>query len=235
MQPHLQGRPHLQPSSATCTSAISRATMEGQGRGVARAVGLDPDRCCTSTRTSSAAASSSASSSPGRCCSTSSSSWRTRSSACSTPRRASTCSTCWPISRRAAWASSSSPTTCRWATTSATDGHPPRGRIVEMGATAKVFGNPLHPYTKMLLASVPSSTIGGGRRGRGGSRVGRRRGGTARRGVSLSRGPPGAARWTRHRTGAAPDAASGAALPALVEVETGHQVGCRRGEGEAPC
>jgi peptide/nickel transport system ATP-binding protein len=30
-----------------------------------------------------------------------------------------------------------------------------RGAIVEMGATPKVFGNPLHPYTKMLLASVP--------------------------------------------------------------------------------
>jgi ABC-type oligopeptide transport system ATPase subunit len=30
-----------------------------------------------------------------------------------------------------------------------------RGTIVEMGATEKVFGNPLHPYTKMLIASVP--------------------------------------------------------------------------------
>jgi ABC-type oligopeptide transport system ATPase subunit len=30
-----------------------------------------------------------------------------------------------------------------------------RGEIVERGATAKVFGNPVHPYTKMLLASVP--------------------------------------------------------------------------------
>ncbi len=30
-----------------------------------------------------------------------------------------------------------------------------RGRIVEMGLTEKVFGNPLHPYTQMLLASVP--------------------------------------------------------------------------------
>lgn len=30
-----------------------------------------------------------------------------------------------------------------------------RGRIVEMGATEKVYGNPLHPYTRMLITSVP--------------------------------------------------------------------------------
>jgi peptide/nickel transport system ATP-binding protein len=30
-----------------------------------------------------------------------------------------------------------------------------RGIILEMGATEKVFSNPQHPYTKMLLASVP--------------------------------------------------------------------------------
>jgi peptide/nickel transport system ATP-binding protein len=30
-----------------------------------------------------------------------------------------------------------------------------RGLIVEMGETQKVFGNPTHAYTKMLLASVP--------------------------------------------------------------------------------
>jgi len=30
-----------------------------------------------------------------------------------------------------------------------------RGEVVEAGATPKVFGNPLHAYTKMLLASVP--------------------------------------------------------------------------------
>lgn len=30
-----------------------------------------------------------------------------------------------------------------------------KGRVVEMGSTEKVFDNPLHPYTKMLMASVP--------------------------------------------------------------------------------
>ncbi|MFN8223604.1 MAG: ABC transporter ATP-binding protein [Gaiellales bacterium] len=30
-----------------------------------------------------------------------------------------------------------------------------RGRIAELGATHKVFGNPQHPYTRALLASVP--------------------------------------------------------------------------------
>ncbi|HSK95209.1 MAG TPA: ABC transporter ATP-binding protein [Euzebyales bacterium] len=30
-----------------------------------------------------------------------------------------------------------------------------RGAVVEMGDTARIFDNPLHPYTKMLMASVP--------------------------------------------------------------------------------
>jgi peptide/nickel transport system ATP-binding protein len=30
-----------------------------------------------------------------------------------------------------------------------------RGSVVEMGATERVFGNPVHPYTRTLLASVP--------------------------------------------------------------------------------
>jgi peptide/nickel transport system ATP-binding protein len=30
-----------------------------------------------------------------------------------------------------------------------------RGRVVEAGATAKVFGNPVHPYTTQLLCCVP--------------------------------------------------------------------------------
>src|SRR5579883_1998464 len=33
-----------------------------------------------------------------------------------------------------------------------------RGEVVEMGDTAKVFGDPRHPYTRMLLASVPHLT-----------------------------------------------------------------------------
>ena len=30
-----------------------------------------------------------------------------------------------------------------------------RGAVVELGDTEKVYGNPQHPYTRMLLASVP--------------------------------------------------------------------------------
>ena len=30
-----------------------------------------------------------------------------------------------------------------------------RGCVVEMGASDRVFANPLHPYTKMLMASIP--------------------------------------------------------------------------------
>lgn len=30
-----------------------------------------------------------------------------------------------------------------------------RGRIVEMGEADKVYRNPLHPYTKSLISSIP--------------------------------------------------------------------------------
>ena len=55
-----------------------------------------------------------------------------------------------------AWRSCSSPTTCRSATTVSDRTIILRhGAIVEMGDTEKVFGNPQHHYTKMLLAAVP--------------------------------------------------------------------------------
>jgi oligopeptide/dipeptide ABC transporter ATP-binding protein len=34
------------------------------------------------------------------------------------------------------------------------------GRIVETGPTEEVFNNPSHPYTKLLLSSVPKMTTG---------------------------------------------------------------------------
>src|SRR5690606_27763975 len=30
-----------------------------------------------------------------------------------------------------------------------------RGKVVEQGATSEIFSRPTHPYTRMLLASVP--------------------------------------------------------------------------------
>jgi peptide/nickel transport system ATP-binding protein len=51
-----------------------------------------------------------------------------------------------------------------------------RGSVVERGPTTKVFGNPFHPYTKMLLASVPQlhskwSDANGAARANGNGRV----------------------------------------------------------------
>jgi peptide/nickel transport system ATP-binding protein len=34
-----------------------------------------------------------------------------------------------------------------------------KGRIVEMGASVKIFKEPIHPYTRMLLASVPDIAV----------------------------------------------------------------------------
>jgi peptide/nickel transport system ATP-binding protein len=42
-----------------------------------------------------------------------------------------------------------------------------KGAVVELGATPKVFGDPRHPYTQMLLASVPQLHEKWGARGRG--------------------------------------------------------------------
>ena len=98
-----------------------------------------------------------------------------------------------------------------------------RGRIVEMGTTSLVFGNPLHPYTKMLLASVPHLHDRWGTKGE-----------VAAAWAAGSEAPlEGACLY--HAVLRQSPTADGAPQPALVEVEPGHRVGCRRGEGEGPC
>ena len=102
-----------------------------------------------------------------------------------------------------------------------------RGRIVEMGTTSLVFGNPLHPYTKMLLASIPHLHDRWGTKGE-----------VAAAWAAGAEAPlEGECLYhavLRERPADA-NAEPGAAPPVLVEVETGHQVGCRRGEGVAAC
>ena len=86
--------------STRSSTLLRRDRRDGVGRARrrprwSRSASMAGDRCSTSTRTSSPAASSSGCSSRGRCCSTSGSWSPTRSSACSTPRPASTSSTSW--------------------------------------------------------------------------------------------------------------------------------------------
>ncbi len=109
-----------------------------------------------------------------------------------------------------------------------------RGRVVEMGTTALVFGNPLHPYTKMLLASVPHLHDRWGTKGE------------VAAAWAAGAEAPLEGRCVYHealRDGSLQPAAVAVGattppvttIPSLAEVEAGHLVGCRRGEGEAPC
>ncbi len=97
------------------------------------------------------------------------------------------------------------------------------GRVVETGPTPLVFGNPLHPYTRMLLASVPRLHE---RWGTADAQAGAEpacryhgaileRGDVERGGVAPGGGPSGGP----------------GGLPPLVEIEPGHLVGCSDPQG----
>ena len=98
-----------------------------------------------------------------------------------------------------------------------------QGRIVEMGATTKVFGNPLHPYTKMLLASVPHLHDRWGKEGA----------------VAAAWAAAAAASASEpclyHAAFPVADERPGVPRPALATIEPDHLVGCCRADGEAGC
>jgi oligopeptide/dipeptide ABC transporter ATP-binding protein len=98
-----------------------------------------------------------------------------------------------------------------------------RGRIVEMGATAKVFGNPLHPYTKMLLASVPHLHDRWGK-------VGEVAAAWAAAAAASAAGP-----CLYHAAFPVGEERTGVDRPALATIEPDHLVGCCRAEGEGAC
>ncbi|HEY6014925.1 MAG TPA: ABC transporter ATP-binding protein [Candidatus Limnocylindrales bacterium] len=89
-----------------------------------------------------------------------------------------------------------------------------RGQIVEMGATEKVYGNPTHPYTKMLIGSVPLL---------------HKKWRQVEQELETS-AVPVADECTYHALHPEfrGDGARAAARPALVEVEEDHFVGCIR-------
>jgi len=92
------------------------------------------------------------------------------------------------------------------------------GRMVEVGPTEELFAHPLHPYTRLLIASVPTFQAKGGFTGIPGSAP------------SLLEPPAGCPFRPR-----CPDAKAecGRVMPDLKEVSPGRQVACLLYEGEA--
>lgn len=94
------------------------------------------------------------------------------------------------------------------------------GKIVEMGETEELLGNPQHPYTRALLASVPVPDPGH-----------HREGADIRGGISKAINPPPVCRFIE-RCPLAADICHSSDHPPLEEVGPGHLVSCyRAGEG----
>ena len=94
------------------------------------------------------------------------------------------------------------------------------GKIVEMGATEEILGNPQHPYTRALLASVPVPDP-----------AYHREGADIRGGISKAIDPPPVCRFIE-RCPLAADICHSSDHPPLEEVKPGHLVSCyRAGEG----
>ena len=84
------------------------------------------------------------------------------------------------------------------------------GTIVEMGNTEKVYRNPIHPYTRTLLASVPQLHSKWNEAGLEPTAI----------------SPADAAACAYHAKYPRDGHAGGAEIPVLAEVETDHFVGC---------
>ena len=92
------------------------------------------------------------------------------------------------------------------------------GKIVEMGNTEELLGNPQHPYTRALLASVPVPNP-----------VHHREGANIRGGISKAINPPPRCRFI-DRCPLAADVCHSSDHPPLEEANPGHLVACYRTE-----
>lgn len=92
------------------------------------------------------------------------------------------------------------------------------GKMVEIGPVIDIFENPLHPYTRMLIASLPSLEVKALSRGIPGETP------------SLLDPPPGCA---FHPRCPQCEAICSETLFPLIEVRRGHQVACRLHPGDS--